>query len=153
MTMRITRRIALALAGAALLPASVHASTWPPMTVHKDPNCGCCGDWVVHLRAHGFQVTEVETQAINRVKAKLGIPSELASCHTGEIAGYLIEGHVPASAVGRLLKERPKAKGLAVPGMPLGSPGMGGEPEEFDVILFGGDAPKVYGRFKGDKEI
>ncbi len=125
----------------------------PSVTVHKDPNCGCCSGWVAHLELNGFQVQVVEDTALNRLKAKLGVPFELAACHTAEVDGYLIEGHVPAAAVKRFLTERPSAKGLSVPGMPSGSPGMTGEYEEYEVILFGPDERRVYARFKGDKEI
>ena len=92
---------------------------------------------------------------ISRLKARLGVPSDLAACHTAEVSGYVIEGHVPASAVRRFLGEKPKAKGLAVPGMPVGSPGMevaGTPPEEYDVILFG-QTRRVYARFKGAVEL
>jgi len=87
------------------------------------------------------------------MKAKLGIPLDLAACHTAEVGGYLIEGHVPASAIHRLLGERPKARGLAVPGMPQGSPGMTGEFEQYDVILFDANERRIYATFKGEKEI
>jgi hypothetical protein len=87
------------------------------------------------------------------LKSKLGIPLDLAACHTAEVDGYLIEGHVPAAAIKRLLSERPKAKGLAVPGMPQGSPGMTGEFEQYDVILFGPNEHRVYVTYKGDKEV
>lgn len=149
----LTRRTAfLSLAATVLLPARSWAA-WPLMTVHKDPNCGCCSGWVEHLQARGFRTKVIETTAIDGVKTRLGVPSDLASCHTGEIAGYVIEGHVPAKAIERLLTERPKAKGLAVPGMPAGSPGMGGAPEEYDVVLFGPNGQSVFGRFKGEAQI
>ena len=149
----ITRRTAfLSLAATVLLPPKTRAA-WPLVTVHKDPTCGCCGGWVAHLELRGFQTKTVETKTLNRVKARLGVPSDLASCHTAEVAGYLIEGHVPASAIERLLTERPPAKGLAVPGMPSGSPGMTGDYEEYDVILFGPNERRVFARFKGDTQI
>jgi hypothetical protein len=96
-TMRMTRRATIALL--AVLPTisrMAQAAPGPHITVTKDPNCGCCGGWVDHLKADGFAVEVVETAAVNRVKAKLGVPSELASCHTAEVDGYVIEGHVPA---------------------------------------------------------
>jgi hypothetical protein len=149
----LSRRAALgALAATALWPRAACAATWPEMTVHKDPSCGCCGEWVRHLQAKGFAVKTVETATLNRLKTKLGIPSDLVACHTAEVDGYLVEGHVPAVAIERLLTERPQARGLAAPGMPSGSPGMGGEPETYDVILFGKAGRRVYGTFKGDKE-
>jgi hypothetical protein len=113
--MNPTRRALIAVVAA--LPAlslsrAPAAAALPKITVHKDPNCGCCGAWVEHLRQAGFPVDVVDTNAINRVKARLGVPNELASCHTAEVGGYVIEGHVPAASVKRLLTERPQAKVL-----------------------------------------
>jgi hypothetical protein len=92
--------------------------------VHKSPTCGCCKEWVTHLREHGFSVEVLDHDDLGPVKARLGVPVAKGSCHTGEIDGYLVEGHVPASDIRRLLAERPQAKGLVLPGMPIGSPGM-----------------------------
>lgn len=151
----LTRRWALALlAGAAIVPARALAASHPPVMVHKDPNCGCCGEWVTHLRNAGFTVTTTDTPRMTAVKTRLGVPNDLASCHTAEIGAYVIEGHVPASAITRLLAERPTARGLAVPGMPIGSPGMeGGEPDTYDVVLFGPQGRSVFARFKGGDEL
>jgi hypothetical protein len=135
-----------------VLPPKTWAA-WPLVTVHKDPTCGCCGGWVAHLETHGFQVKIIETTEINRVKARTGVPFELNACHTAQIAGYLIEGHVPATALEKFLREKPDALGLAVPGIPSGSPGMTGDYEEYEVILFGKDERRVYGRYKGENEI
>ena len=101
----------------------------------------------------GFKPRPSKRPAINRVRARLGVPFDLAACHTAEVGGYLIEGHVPAKAIQSLLTERPKAQGLAVPGMPSGSPGMTGEYEEYEVILFGPTERRVYARFKGETQI
>jgi hypothetical protein len=151
--MMITRRtLMLATAAAAFAPGRGFAMP-PPAIVHKDPDCGCCEGWVDHLRANGFVAKVVDTRTLNRVKARLGVPQDLYSCHTAELGGYVIEGHVPVAAIQKLLAEKPTATGLAAPGMPLGSPGMSGEPEEFDVILFGKGTQRVYGRFKGDKAV
>ena len=151
--LRLTRRVAcLSLATAVLLPSKTWAA-WPLVTVHKDPTCGCCGGWIAHLEVHGFQTKTIETTTINRVKARLGVPFDLWACHTAEVGNYLIEGHVPASSIQRVLTERPTAKGLAVPGMPSGSPGMTGDYEEYDVILYGTDERRVFGRFKGETQI
>lgn len=107
--------------------------------VLKDPNCGCCSAWVEILQADGFEVTVEESMGtlLARYKLDNGIPQEMASCHTGRIAGYMIEGHVPPADIRRLLEERPDAIGLAVPGMPYGSPGMGPETEReaYEVFL------------------
>lgn len=110
----------------------------PELIVHKTPTCGCCGAWIDHVRANGFTVRVVEVADTSPVARRLGVPDPLRSCHTAEIDGYAIEGHVPASDIRRLLVERPDAAGLAVPGMPLGSPGMemGDRRENYDVILF-----------------
>lgn len=149
----LTRRTAVLMLGAAtVLPAL--AVERPPVTVHKDPTCGCCGEWISHLRRAGFSVTSIDNRRMNALKTRLGVPPELASCHTAEIGRYIVEGHVPAGAIDRLLAEAPQAKGLAAPGMPIGSPGMeGGEPETYEVILFGADGQRVFGRFRGEQQI
>jgi hypothetical protein len=147
------------LAAVALMPGVVAARPLaaqglPRLTVSKDPTCGCCGGWIEHMRAAGFSVEVIETNGLNRVKARLGVPATLASCHTGEIAGYVIEGHVPAAEVKRLLAERPSAKGLAVPGMPVGSPGMeGGTDDAYDVVLFGATGRRVFARYVGARRV
>jgi hypothetical protein len=154
----ITRRsfVSAALSVAALsalawrFPALAAAPSLPGIAVSKDPNCGCCVGWVDHLRAAGFPVTITQETDLQAVKARLGVPDALGSCHTAEVAGYVLEGHVPASAVMRLLEEKPQAVGLAVPGMPIGSPGMeGGAPDTYDVILFGPQTTRPYARYRG----
>ena len=105
--------------------------------VYKSPTCDCCASWVKHMRANGYVVEVVEQDDINAVKQRFGVPMNLASCHTAIIGGYVVEGHVPASAVKRLLQEKPAALGVSAPGMPIGSPGMPGlNPEPFAVQLF-----------------
>ena len=94
------------------------------MLVHKSASCGCCGAWVDHLREAGFTVRVNETEDLNPIKERLGVPYGKGSCHTAEVGGYMVEGHVPAGDIKRLLLERPQAKGLVLPGMPIGSPGM-----------------------------
>jgi hypothetical protein len=96
----------------------------PLVKVHKDPNCGCCGGWAEHMRAAGFPVQIHDTGDMAAVKQRLGIGEGMYSCHTSEIDGYVVEGHVPVDAIHKLLAERPKARGLVLPGMPIGSPGM-----------------------------
>lgn len=149
----MNRRAVLGAVVASLMAPRITWAAVPSITVHKDPNCGCCGGWIDHLRANGFSATAIDTTTLDSVKARLGVPDELASCHTAEIEGYIIEGHVPARAITKLLAERPKVHGLAVPGMPAGSPGMGGEPEAYDVIAFGDGATRVFGRYKAADEI
>lgn len=114
-------------------------STRIPVEVWKDPNCGCCQDWVVHMEQNGFAVTVHDT-GNSAVRARLGIPARLGSCHTALVEGYALEGHVPAADVHKLLKQKPKALGIAVPGMPVGSPGMdgpayNGRKDPYDVLL------------------
>jgi hypothetical protein len=151
----LTRRSVLALSVyAAAMPIfnALAGDALPSIVVHKDPNCGCCGAWVEHLRKAGFSVSVNEEAGMNRVKARLGVRPEFASCHTAEIGGYVVEGHVPASAIERLLRKKPKATGLAVPGMPIGSPGMevaGEEPETYEVLLFNATSTEVFARYKG----
>jgi hypothetical protein len=149
----LTRRGALRLAaGALIVPASSAFAQGPSILVHKDPNCGCCEGWVQHLKAAGFVVTVDETAELDIVRKRLGVPSDLAACHTAEVGGYLIEGHVPALAVRRLLQERPVALGLSVPGMPAGSPGMeGGVPQRYEVVLFGADGRQPFMHFVGSE--
>ncbi len=109
------------------------------IVVYKDANCGCCTEWVKHLRASGFTVKVNDTPDMVTVKRSFGVPVPLESCHTGRIGRYTIEGHVPADLIARLLTEQPPtARGLAVPGMPIGSPGMeqGSRKDPYDVILF-----------------
>lgn len=96
----------------------------PLAIVHKTASCGCCGVWADHLKAAGFAVEIRDTDDMHPVKQRLGVPAGKASCHTAEIGGYVVEGHIPASDIKRLLTERPTARGLVLPGMPAGSPGM-----------------------------
>jgi hypothetical protein len=152
-----TRRAAITLfvtAGIVALNAGLQAEERPGVIVYKDPSCGCCSGWARHMTAAGFTVTIIETANVNAVKTRLGVPDELASCHTAEIGGFAIEGHVPAPAIMRLLSEKPRAKGLAVPGMPAGAPGMDGSSREtYEVILFGDNGQKTYARYRNAQEI
>jgi hypothetical protein len=124
-------------ARAADMTSSPAASERPEIIVYKSPYCGCCAGWIDYIVAHGYSVTTRDIEDPSPVKKLAGVPEELRSCHTASIAGYTLEGHVPAQAIHRLLKEQPEIKGLAVPGMPAGSPGMQGpEPEPYDVLAF-----------------
>ncbi|MFA8384181.1 MAG: DUF411 domain-containing protein [Pelagibaca sp.] len=138
---KLTRR-SLIFGAASLTALAPHlgiAQTAPAIHVLKDRNCGCCGAWVEILRSDGLTVTTQNSFGTLLIRHKLdnGIPQDMISCHTGEIDGYFIEGHVPPADIRRLLSERPDAVGLAVPGMPYGSPGMGPEEnrEAYDVFL------------------
>jgi hypothetical protein len=144
MQRRSILQAAAALLGAAALtsPLIGLAQTKPLVEVWKSPTCGCCHDWVAHMEASGFQVRihDVNEAAKAAQRLKLGMPEKLGSCHTAVVDGYVLEGHVPARDIRRLLKERPKALGLAVPGMPIGSPGMdgpayGGRKDPYGVML------------------
>lgn len=120
--MKTQRSIRALVAASLLVLGSVaHAAT---LTVMKSPACGCCAKWIEHAEKHGFTVKVVNVDDIMAVKAKAGIPDEFASCHTTMVGGYVVEGHVPAADIKKLLAQKPKAKGIAVPGMPGGSPGM-----------------------------
>lgn len=109
---------------AAPVPGKTVAPAAPEITVHRDAYCGCCHLWVEHLRAAGFDVEDRVEDAMSPVKDRLGILPQHASCHTAEVDGYVIEGHVPAADIRRLLREKPPIRGLVLPGMPVGSPGM-----------------------------
>jgi hypothetical protein len=149
----LSRRRALrgAVAWTAALPAAVWlfsraglASPLPPIVVWKDPDCGCCERWVQHMRKAGFSVTVRASASMAAIKEARGVPNGIEACHTAVVDGYVVEGHVPAHDVMRLLGERPTAKGLAVPGMPASAPGMDQPGQPYTVMLFGapsGDRP------------
>ena len=112
-------------------------SDLPIVQVYKSPTCGCCSKWVAHLEANGFKVEATDVNDMSLIKRSYGIPGALASCHTAVVGDYLVEGHVPAEDIVQLLKQKPAIKGIAVPGMPIGSPGMeGSNPEAYDVVSF-----------------
>jgi hypothetical protein len=116
------------------------ADAGPLVQVYKSPTCGCCGKWVDHLRAAGFTVQATNVADVNQYKLEYGVPIQLASCHTAIVEGYIVEGHVPADDVIKMLREKPAIKGIAVPGMPLGSPGMESpNPERYETIAFDAD--------------
>ena len=149
----MNRRKWLAVVGAAVATGSAArllAAERAPVKVlvYKSPTCGCCGAWVDRMKAAGFEVTTRDVPDVAPIKARYGIPTRLASCHTGLVEGYAIEGHVPPADIQRLLREKPKAVGLAVPGMPMGSPGMEGPRKDpYDVLLVQqGGATRVFAR-------
>ncbi|MBM3391373.1 MAG: DUF411 domain-containing protein [Betaproteobacteria bacterium] len=135
------------IAALALLAATgaMAAEPLPQVLMYKDPNCGCCGAWAEHLEANGFRVKTVATNDMESVKRRFAVPQRLTSCHTAKVGNYVVEGHVPASAIRRLLREKPALAGVSVPGMPLGSPGMPlgspgmevpGKKDPYDVVGF-----------------
>ena len=133
-------------AGLMLLAAPGQARA-EKVVVYKSPTCGCCKAWVKHLRDNGFEVEVHQRYNVEPVKDEMGVPKPLRSCHTAKVGGYVIEGHVPADLIVKLLEEKPAAAGLAVPGMPMGSPGMEGPRKDpYDVILFGDQGSRVYAR-------
>ena len=146
-------QLPLALMGAAFLSSPLLAlarSDAGPVTVWKTPNCGCCKEWVAHLRSSGFKVVTNDVKDTGAIRQKLGLPVKFASCHTAQLGAYVLEGHVPAQEVRRLMREKPKALGLAVPGMPVGSPGMevDGSRDAYDVLLVLADgSSRVYQSF------
>lgn len=140
------RRTFLGIAVAAPLVATKVTAAVPVIEVYKSPTCGCCGKWVDHLRASGFTVNVHDIPDVDAFRARRGVPAALAACHTALVDGYVVEGHVPATDIRRLLAERPKALGLAVPGMPAGAPGMDApHASSYEVLLFQADgATRVY---------
>ena len=132
------RILGLSLAAAAVPLASARAVQATPIEVWKDATCGCCEGWVEHMRAAGFQATVHDVGDLAAIKTARGVPDALQSCHTAVVDGYVIEGHVPAGDVRRLLLERPRAVGLAAPGMPPSSPGMDIPGTPYQVVAFGG---------------
>lgn len=152
------RQLLLAL-GALPLAGIVHAApaaaALPPVEVWKEPTCGCCKDWIAHMEANGFKVF-VNMGGTQAMKQRLGIPQDMASCHTAKVGGYALEGHVPAKDIKRLLREKPDAIGLAAPGMPIGSPGMdtpayNGKKNPYNVMLIAKNGKHtVYQKYEGN---
>ncbi|HEY0875994.1 MAG TPA: DUF411 domain-containing protein [Vicinamibacterales bacterium] len=142
----MTRKLFLALTlfvatAAVAIHAQAQKTAAPSVDVFKSPTCGCCAKWVDHMRDAGFtvHVTDLGEADLQKIKARYGVPASAQSCHTARVEGFTIEGHVPASEVKRLLKEKPGVVGIAVPGMPLGSPGMevsGVTPQPYEVLTF-----------------
>jgi hypothetical protein len=153
MMKNLNRRHALGLLAStaimAAIPTALMAATATKITVHKTPWCGCCTGWSAHLRRAGFDVTEIKHDDLTPIKQMMGVPAALESCHTAEVEGYAIEGHVPAADIKKLLATRPDAAGLAVPGMPTGSPGMedGHNRDAYDVMLFGAKGMRVFNHY------
>ena len=146
------RRTLLQTIGLLALPTPLMLSaknTLPTIDVYKSATCGCCTQWVEHLQKNGFSVNARNVPNTAAYRAQFGVPAALGSCHTGLVAGYALEGHVPASEIKRLLAEKPRARGLAVPQMPMGSPGMeGAYSDAYDVLLFQTDgSASVYRRY------
>jgi hypothetical protein len=130
-----------------LLAPHASAADKPLATMYRVPFCGCCDGHAEHLRAHGYRVEIVETKNMTPIKQKYGVPQEFEGCHTIDVGGYVVEGHVPASIIDRLLRERPAIRGISLPGMPDGSPGMSGEKKEpFVIYELSKDGGKVFAK-------
>ncbi|WP_137127574.1 DUF411 domain-containing protein [Roseomonas sp. HF4] len=149
------RRLLLGSVALLATARATHAAAPTRVSVWRDPNCGCCTGWVAHLRAEGFTVVDQVVPSVAPVRRRLGTPADLLSCHAGEVEGFVLEGHVPAIAIRRLLAERPAGvRGLAVPEMPVGSPGMevpGAPVDSYDVIAFGSGPHRSFMRFNGSQ--
>jgi hypothetical protein len=131
--------MSVVLAGGVFIQAQAPRSAKPQVVVYKSPTCGCCVNWIAHMKQSGFDVKSMDVEDIDKVKRTYGVPPSASSCHTALVDSYVVEGHVPADAVSRMLREKPKIAGLAVPGMPVGSPGMempGGRKDPFAIVAF-----------------
>ena len=138
LVLKLARSLSTLACGAALGLAAPAFASPDEVVMYKDPNCGCCGKWAEHMREHGFKVKEVATAEMGQVKGEAGVPQALGSCHTARVGGYVVEGHVPAADVRRMLTEKPAIAGISAPGMPMGSPGMEGPypADRYDVVSF-----------------
>lgn len=135
----LTLAIAIGLAWAGNVWTAAQSTAKPQMTVYKSATCGCCKNWVEHMKANGFDVKAIDVDDIDKVKRDHGVPAAAESCHTGIVNGYVVEGHVPADAVMKMLKEKPAIAGIGVPGMPMGAPGMempNGQKEPYTIVAF-----------------
>jgi hypothetical protein len=150
MTEMLTRRYLLAASAALVSGAPALAASPPPVTVYKTASCGCCKGWITHMRRSGYLMKEVVVEDVSPIGRKHGVPFELSSCHLATVGGYVVVGHIPPADIARLLRERPKALGIAVPGMPFGSPGMEsprGEVEAYQtLLLMPGGKTRVFAR-------
>ncbi|WP_331001617.1 DUF411 domain-containing protein [Methylicorpusculum oleiharenae] len=132
---------------------SAIAENTKEILVYRSPTCSCCGKWLEHLKQNNFEVKDIVTEDMDQVKAKLGVPKQLASCHTAVIDGYVVEGHVPAADIEKMLKDKPRIAGISVPGMPMGTPGMemGGRKDPYQVISFDKDNnQQIYNSYENE---
>jgi len=132
---------------------SAIAENTKEILVYRSPTCSCCGKWLEHMKQNNFEVKDIVTEDMDQIKAKLGVPKQLASCHTAVIDGYVVEGHVPAADIEKMLKDKPKIAGLSVPGMPMGTPGMemGGRKDPYQVISFDKDNnQQIYNSYENE---
>lgn len=140
-------RLSIMLLLLLLAPFEAMAGEQVEATLYKRPFCSCCDGHADHLRANGYKVTVIQSKNMSLIKKNYGVPQEFEGCHTIVIGGYVVEGHVPASIIGKLLKERPAIRGISLPGMPQGSPGMTGvKSAPFEIFEISNDSPKIYAR-------
>jgi len=146
-------QIVLSLLLTAIVGSAGYAADQPvEITVYRSPTCGCCGKWIEHLKQNNFNVKDNVSDDMEAIKSQYGVPKEMASCHTAIVNGYVIEGHVPAADILKLLKDKPKVTGLAVPGMVTGSPGMemGGRVDSYEVMSFDKDKHfQIFNHYQG----
>lgn len=120
-------------------PKKLRDQARPRMTVYKTPACGCCGKWVTHVEKAGFKVTVKDVESTDAIRKEMGVPAALGSCHTAIVGKYIVEGHVPADLIDKMLAQQPAARGLTIPGMPASAPGMDMPGQKYDVLLFTSD--------------
>ncbi|MGR8931730.1 MAG: DUF411 domain-containing protein [Gammaproteobacteria bacterium] len=151
---RIKTLLSAALLATSLAGQAEEAVSDKEITVYRSPTCGCCGKWIEHVKQHHFSVKDIVSDDMQAVKQKFGVPANLASCHTAVVEGYVVEGHVPAVDIEKLLETKPDVVGISAPGMPMGSPGMemGGRADDFDVVSFDkAGQVEVFAKHKGRK--
>jgi len=151
---RIKTLLSAVLLATSLAGQAEEAVSDKEITVYRSPTCGCCGKWIDHVKQNRFIVKDIVSNDMQAIKQKYGVPANLASCHTAVVDGYIVEGHVPATDIEKLLETKPDVVGISAPGMPMGSPGMemGGRADDFDVMSFdkAGNV-KVFAEHKGGK--
>ncbi|MCD2449008.1 DUF411 domain-containing protein [Methylicorpusculum oleiharenae] len=151
--MKMNRKLLALVMPLSIIFQSAIAENTKEILVYRSPTCSCCGKWLEHLKQNNFEVKDIVTEDMDQVKAKLGVPKQLASCHTAVIDGYVVEGHVPAADIEKMLKDKPRIAGISVPGMPMGTPGMemGGRKDPYQVISFDKDNnQQIYNSYENE---
>jgi hypothetical protein len=151
--MKMNKKLLALVMPLSIIFQSAIAENTKEILVYRSPTCSCCGKWLEHMKQNNFEVKDIVTEDMDQVKAKLGVPKQLASCHTAVIDGYVVEGHVPAADIEKMLKDKPKFAGLSVPGMPMGTPGMemGGRKDPYQVISFDKDNnQQIYNSYENE---
>ncbi|MBS3953709.1 MAG: DUF411 domain-containing protein [Methylomicrobium sp.] len=151
--MKMNKKLLALIMPLSIIFQSAIAENTKEILVYRSPTCSCCGKWLEHMKQNNFEVKDIVTEDMDQIKAKLGVPKQLASCHTAVIDGYVVEGHVPAADIEKMLKDKPKIAGLSVPGMPMGTPGMemGGRKDPYQVISFDKDNnQQIYNSYENE---